>query len=461
MPVRIEELKNDFEMEFDPPIGTATRAVLLPDLGLTLRKMDGNEDRYVSDGRYFDTVVQLPNWKAEGLTELFGYEAPFFLDPQIDGQDPLDQAYVEFQLSIDGGTSYLVWDTVGLAWVPAVGPFAAVYNDVATIDEHIPTLPFGNPRQVRVKAHLVPGASGRQRPVLLNTYIYNRHKMDIFEDVARSMKRYLDGAIQVPMYFNADFQVPANYVVVEQDTPGLDVKISPTDIAVYNITTDPGRNTNLFASFDGDRRISLTSAQRGQIEVQFIGIPDVFITAEEFFQVSKIPSVVIFIDRIEQYVLIRANVPETERSISRGVGRLQFHRLYYKIFATVKVQSSLKREVSQMIESICRVLDWGDEFMSVANGDHYCVLGQTSETPEDRLGEGLFVCADKLILLGKCWLKGEVENEVNLKGSITNGLIPLVKFVDVSLGSDSQYTLSLPPYLRKVYRELQVIDQNS
>lgn len=459
MPIRIEDLRNDFEMEFEAPVGAATRAMLLPEFGLTLRKLDPNEDRYASDGKYYETTVQLPNWKAEGLTSLFGFEAPFFLDPKVDGIDPLQEAKVGFQLSIDGGVNYLAWD--GFSWVPAVGSMD-IYNDVATVDEFIPQLPFGNPRQVRVKVKLTPGLNGLQRPVLANTYIFNQHKMDLFEDVARSMKRYLDKVIEVPMYYRTTFNIPTKNLLVESDSStALDVKISPNGIAVYNITVDPGRNNNLFLAFDGVNKITLTAQQTGDMEVQFTGIPEVFITAEEFFQVSKIPSVVIFIDRIEQYLMIRSTTPEVERSISRGVGRLQFPRLFYKIFCTVRVQSSLKREASQMVESICRVLDWGDEFMSVANGDHYCVLGQISETPEDRIGEGLMVSANKFVLLGKCWLKGEVEDEVNLKGSITNGLIPLVKFVNVSVGSDAQYTLSLPPYLRKVYRELQVIDQNS
>lgn len=461
MPVRIENLKDDFDFVYDPPVGTATRAMLLPEFGVTLRKMGPAEDKYQTDGKYFETNVQLPNWKAAGLFELFGFEADWFLDPEIPGLDEAQQAKIGFQLSIDGGANWLVWDT-GM-WQDAVGPLANVFNDTLTVDENIPELPFGNPRQVRIKARFTPGANGRQRPVLVSTYIYNRHKMDLFEDVARSMKRYLDNVIEVPMYYNTQFDFPAKTINVENGngTPGLDVKISPDGIEVYNTTTDPGRNNNLFLSFDGNRKITMTSQQQGVMEVRFTGIPDVFIGAEEFFQVSKIPSVVINVERIEQYLLVRANVPETERSIARGVGRLQFHRLFYRIFVTVRVQSSLKREASQMTESICRVLDWGDEFMGVANGEHYCVLEPISEEAEDRIGEGLFVGAVKLKLLGKCWLKGEVEDEANLKDCITGGLIPLVKFVDVSLGGDSQYTLSLPPDLRKVYRELQVIDQNS
>lgn len=461
MPVRIDEMTKDEGMAFEEPLlpSLARKAVLLPDgVGLTLRKLAIDGTRYDPGGKYQETTIQLENWVAEGLTELFGFEVDQGVEPVIAGQPPASAAYLGFQCSIDGGASYLVWS--GSAWVPAVGVYASIFNDVATVDQRIPLLPFGFPRQVRLRVRMTPGANGIQRPLLRTTYIFNQHKMDLFEDVTRSLKRYIDATIQVPMYFLAECPAPKQTIVIERDGPGLDVQVVPTSIKAFNTTLDPGRNVNLFQSFDPDkRRVTMISPQTGQIELQFVGIPDVFIGAEDFFQVSKIPSVVVVVNRIEQYLAIRTHAPEMERSISRKVGRLQFHRLYYFIYATVRVQSSLKREACQMTEDICRILDQGDEFNSVANGDHYCVTMQQNEIAEDRVAEGLFVGAVNLKILGKCWLQGEVTDEAN--EAIINGTIPLVQTVNTFVGSDDLSTLNLPPYLRRVYRELQVTDKNT
>jgi hypothetical protein len=311
----------------------------------------------------------------------------------------------------------------------------------------MPLFPFSSPHQVRLKVLLTPGAGGLQRPVLKNTIIFNKHTMDLYEDVTRSLKRCLDAEIKVPMFFIAEIATPCDTVEVERDI-GLDVTVVPP-IKVYNLTTDPARNIDLFASLGGpnNRTVTMVSPQVGQIEVQFVGVPEVFIGAEEFFQISKIPSVVVFVNKMTQYLSIRVRTPELERSISRKEGRLQFARLYYIIDATVRVQSSLKREALQMTDAVARVLDQGDTCPSVANGEHYCVMEQYNEVAEDRIAQGLFVGAVNLKILGKIWLKDE---QVSLG--------PLVEKVNTNVGAQFTCNLNLPSHLRRVYRELSVLE---
>jgi hypothetical protein len=124
-------------------------------------------------------------------------------------------------------------------------------------------------------------------------------------------------------------------------------------------------------------------------------------------------------------------------------GRLQFPRIYYKIDMTVRVQSSLKRAALQMADSVGRVLDQGQTFYSVSNGETYCVYQQISQTPEDRLGQGLYVGAVNLLVVGKVWLEGE-KVPPN---------IPMVTEVDTWVGGQNTCNLLLPSYLRRVYRE--------
>jgi len=457
MPVHVDEFRTDEGVTFDTPIfpATASRSVVLSDFGLTLRKLDTDQTKYDPMGKYYETVVTLENWKAEGLTELFGFETIGFVDPIIENQDPLTAAKISFQLSNDDGATWLVWVDGPDAWLPAVGIYAGLFNDETTVDLRFPLFPFSAPRQLRLRVKLTPGLSGIQRPVLFDTIIYNKHRMDLYEDVTRSMKRYIDDAIHVPMFFYADISVPSPTVLVEQEI-GLDVKIVEP-IKVFNTTTDPGKNIDLFVAIAPDgRTILMSGPQVGKIEVQFVGVPDVFIGAEEFFQISKIPSVVVSVTSMKQYLNIRNRAPERERSLARMVGRMQFTRLYYRIKATVRVQSSLKREALQMTDAIERILDQGQCFKSVSNGECYCVMEQINSVAEDRVAQGLFVGAVNLDIIGKIWLTDEIEpgTKEGLAGlAAIDGKVPLVREVELSVGGVFTCNLNIPPHLRRVYRE--------
>jgi len=453
MPTRADPITWDAGMEFEVPMPpkTAERAVVLPEVGLTLRRLDAGETRYDPSGRYLETRVALPNWEPGGIESLFGFESIAGVDPVIRGQTDADKAQVNYQVSVDGGVTWLTWD--GMAWVEATGVLADVFVAAITVDQRIPLLPLAFPRQIRLRAKLTPGASGRQRPVLRRTNIFHTVRLDLYEDVTRSIKRHIDGQIRVPMFFIAEGLIGATDIAIPTGSsdpatagagePGYDVQVIEP-VRVFNLTTDPGRLINLFGGLVG-RTVSFVGPQTGKVEVQFTGVPEVFIGAEEFFQLSKIPSVVVVADRVEDYDLINTFAPERERSIGRGEGRLQPARVPYNIFVSVRVQSSLKREALQMKDAISRILYKGDEFRSVALGDHYCVLDQQSQVEEDRVAQGLFVGNITLRILGKVWLKDPTE-------------APLVRSVHMIVGAEVSCNLNLPSHLRNVYREASVME---
>jgi hypothetical protein len=454
MPTREGKLRTDAGLVFEAPVPPETtgKGVLIPDVGLTLRKLDAMKTKYDPTGSYFETIVELPNWKAEGITELYGFECTERLQPVIANQPDSDKATVGYQLSNDDGATWYVWDNT--AWSMAIGVLDGVFNDKKTVDERINLFPFSATadRQVRLRAKLTPGASGRQRPILRSFIIYNSIKMDLYEDVSRSIKRYLDEEFRIPMCFisvasgDTSVTIPtsSSNPTVQPSEPGFDVNIEePAE--VYNLTTDPQRLVNLFSGLSG-RIITFLGPQTGTLETQFTGAPDIFIGAEEFFQLSKIPSVAITVDRLEQYNRIRYWEHEQERSIGRGVGRNIRPRQYYWVYVTIRVQSSLKQQSRRMVDAISRILDKSDEFPSVDLGDNYCVYDQTNELQEDRIADGLFVGTVNLKILGKAWLK-DPEPEIEL-------------VQDIRILTSSQFTcnLNLPPHLRNVYREESTVD---
>jgi hypothetical protein len=431
---------------------TVERAVLMPDIGLTLRKLNSTKTKYDPMGSYFETIVELPNWKAEGITELYGFECTELLDPVIANQDDADKAVIGYQASNDNGATWLVWDNT--QWSEAIGVLDGVFNDKKTIDERINIFPFSATadRQFQLRVKLTPGASGRQRPILKSFVIYSSITMDLYEDVSRSIKRYLDANFSIPMCFISEVTGATSVTIpdsssnpsIQPSEPGFDVIVAEPS-AVYNLTTDPQRLVNLFSGLSG-RTITILGPQTGTLETQFTGIPDIFIGAEEFFQLSKIPSVAVTVDRLEQYNRIRYWEHEVERSIARGVGRNVRPRQYYWVYVTIRVQSSLKQQSRRMVDAIARILDKSDEFPSVDLGDNYCVYEQTNELQEDRIADGLFVGTVNLKILGKTWLK-DPEPDVDL-----------VQDIRILTGAQFTCNLNLPPHLRNVYREESAID---
>jgi hypothetical protein len=452
MPTHEGKLRSDAGLVFETPVPpeTVERAMVLVDVGLTLRKLNATKTMYDPTGSYYETIVEL--WKAEGITELYGYECTELVQPVIQNQPDADKATIGYQVSNDDGATWYVWDST--AWSLATGVLDGVFNTKATLDERINIFPFSatTDRQIRLRVKLTPGANGRQRPVLRSFVVYSSIKMDLYEDVSRSLKRYMDDAFRVPMCFITQATGATSITIptsssnpsVQPSEPGFDVDIEEP-AAVYNLTTDPQRLVNLFSSLSG-RTLSILGPQTGALEAQFTGSPDIFIGAEEFFQLSKIPSVAITVDRLEQYNQIRYWEHEQERSIARGVGRNIRPRQYYWVYVTIRVQSSLKQQSRRMVDAISRILDKSDEFPSVDLGDCYCVYDQTNELQEDRIADGLFVGTVNLKILGKVWLKNPEPD------------IELVQ--DIHILTSAQFTcnLNLPQHLRNVYREESTID---
>ena len=445
MPVHVYCMREPEVGVEPPPTGEIPKAVVLPEVGTLLVRLNTDKTMFAADGKYYETWVTTPNLIGERITSLFGVQVFWLPDPDIPNLPESDLAAVALQVSNDGGVTWLVWQDSSSSWVPATGILDGYFNDVDTVDRRIPLLTWTAPHQIMFRIRMTPGAAGAQRPIVFGIALYNSHEMDISEDCARSVKRFIDKEINVPMFYMAELGSPSTSITIDRDV-GLDVTVAEP-ITVYNLATDPARNYNLFASLGGPdgRTVQLTSSQTGQMEVRFRGIPDVFIGAEEFFQISKMPSVVIFTPRMTQYNATRHWEPEKEVSIARDEARQIKPRQLYKIEMSIRVQSSLNREARQMTDAIARILDKGEFFYSVANGEKYCVFDQSSSVREDRVAQGIWVGSVNIVVMGKMWL-GEPEDAY------------LVREIILSIGGQHTCNLLLPEHLRRVYRERNVVE---
>jgi hypothetical protein len=100
-----------------------------------------------------------------------------------------------------------------------------------------------------------------------------------------------------------------------------------------------------------------------------------------------------------------------------------------------------------MTDAIARILDKGDFFYSVANGEKYCVFAQDSSVREDRVAQGIWVGSVNIVVFGKMWLGRQDPADLDV-----------IREIVLSIGGQNTCNLLLPEHLRRVYRERTVIE---
>lgn len=372
------------------------RAVLICNFrGLQLRRLNADETAFELLGKYRPAKVVLENFKANALAELYGFQAQEITTGDFGGS-------VGYQLSNDNGTSWLVWDDAFSAWVPPIGD---VFMSAALVDRRIPQFPLTSARQLRVRVLLTPTADGKKTPKLDRVTFYVEHQYDFQEDLVRSLKHYLEQRIQVSAKFYDEAASPVTTVTVEVDWAQV---LEP--IRVYNLTTDPDRTANLFASVLG-KVITLAAPQVGALEVAFVGVPKVFIAADEDFQLSTIPSIVINVPTIVERRELRNGNGEVDRATERREARTRVGRVFFDATTLLGCQSALKREALVMADAIVRIMSQDRVVPSEAIGEDMTVVTALPVSQADQVGRALYASNVSVALGGKAWLApGERKN---------------------------------------------------
>lgn len=386
-----------------PPIAVDAqeRAVLACGAGVKLRRLSSDETRYDSRGLYKEAVVTLENWKARGLLSLYGFQA----DEQAAGDFA---GVIGYQLSPDAGVTWYVFDTVGIAWVVAVGAFVSVYNPQEVVDEQIQTFPVialpGG--QVQVRARLTPEVGGRRTPVLQRVTLMAELDYDYERDVIVSLKHYIEQNLKVRSTWRETLSVAAASTLIKTDWAQV---LAP--VRVFNLTADPGRTVNLFLSVVG-KTVNFTAPQVGDIEVQFFGVPKVFISAEENYQLSTIPSVVLNTPTISERRDLRNGNGEVDRAIARGKAKTRPGRQFFDGTVTIGCQAALKHEALAISDGMKPVFSQERVVMSEATGEPMTIVTATPISQGDQLARSLFVENWNVVLGGKAWFGAPAEKYV-------------------------------------------------
>jgi hypothetical protein len=475
-----EHVPSEFELQPPVFPNGATRVCLHAGWGAQLRRMDAAEDRFVPGAPYHESWIILPNWKASGNTGLYGFQVDSILTGsdksdifggslsfQLSNDNGATWLYHNgtswstvvvpvwavsaahtlntlvqptvangfYYKATTAGVSGLtqpVWPLVlgatvvdgGVTWT-CVSTYT-VWNTKEQIDFKINVFPLTADKQVKVKVLMTPSAGGKATPFLRRVTVYGGLEYDFQIDLLRSMKDWLERHVWVStMYFVQIPQPTEGGSVSCGSATGSDV-IMITDkkweefsgpAEVYNLTTDPGRTTNLFASFIAGG-IQMTSIQTGYIEARFYARPAVYIGAEEFMEFARIPSIVVQLTSAKERRDLRRGSREVDYAVERRVARINMSRVWFDAEFRISCQSDLMAEATRMSDAVNRAITEHQFVLSLATGETMPVPYSTPLTPAHRIAQGLFVREYACTLFGKAWLRSDTTIEEQLAEKI-------------------------------------------
>lgn len=211
-----------------------------------IRRVGGDPARYDRAGNVLASAsFTTSHTSMSGLTEVFG------LDVTAEWPDGSSaSAAVSVQVSVNG-EDFLAW--TGAAWEAQEDD--EVYNSLEVFNDHCHALQLTNPRSLGFRVKLT--ASGGLSPILKGVHAFVEWRYDPRMDIFEMLRDRL-----------AQLRVPLD-IIHRMAAAGTTLPLRPgyvvdgtKAIKVYNLTTDPLQNTNLFSGWNsGASTLTMTGAQ--------------------------------------------------------------------------------------------------------------------------------------------------------------------------------------------------------
>lgn len=306
--------------------------------------------------------VIFSNLRAKAITELFGFSACF----------EENEGVVGFQLSPDEGATFYRYD--GANWVND-GDFSTWEE----IDCGIPDFPVDKEDiTIQIKVRLERSPDTFKTPILKSMTLFYELHYHFWEDFLRSVKRALENNLYVRFMQVCDFTSPALSVELDLQTGLAGEGAIATPINIYNLTADPGRTTNLYASHTGST-VTMSSPQVGAIEITYCYQPAIFISSDDyFFETTRNPVVVLVTGRLTEDFSVVAYSTEYDIRFCEKKARARWAPTLDRISLIIICQDYHKQRVLALSDGIDKVLSKGYIVFSEATGNPYTVV----ETPE-------------------------------------------------------------------------------
>ena len=405
-------------------------------------------------GEYVAGTATFPEWTAEGLVELFGFEPQEIHTYETVGDVSIPQTQIRYRISVDGGTTYKYWN--GLEW--ATVSSTEDWNDWVTVDREISELEFDSSygsKSITLRVKLIPyidtSTNTYYTPKLAGVNIYHELLYEFDTDILRAVGRFCRdnvkvlesqvtklgiGDDEITLTVNDDQSAPRS----TSNRHSVNFSAPTAGIKIYDLTNDPGRTTELAFTFDGTDLITLTTplVSAAFIEVQYESTIPYYVSAEESLETSTSRAILAFVDTSVTNDLFkgRPQYTEAEPDFSNRQVRLRVPTQIQDFRATFMFQSPHMRQTSAMVSAFKRAIDQQPRILSPATGQYFEILKETVIENQSSEAEGLEVKTFTLDIRGKVFYPDyttlKLVKEVNVP--IGNTQAPLFTFANIVIG---------------------------
>lgn len=346
--------------------------------GAWLHRPGADPERFDPRARVLASgVIETEHFEMSGLIEVFGAAVEAVWP---DGTDASD--YCQLQVSLDGGEAYLAW--TGAAWEEQ--EVDEVFNTLEDFNDHCDSLPLTNPRYVGWRIKILGSADLRQTPLVKRVVSYLEWDYDALIDLDRFVLARLQ-SVRFPFVVrHRQASLAARVALQTEMVP--DFSVAPR---VFNLNTDPLKNTNLFSSMD-DSTIVLTAAQAAGhvLEVELVGtMPIVLTRQDEFMTKTKVPSLLVDMGAVK---VVRSTntgmIYDYKRGGETKLTRMREFPRFIEVPVQVTVVVAEPRTAKMAIEAI-RSAFYEADFVSPETGCQIAVVEEEPVEADTILAEGV------------------------------------------------------------------------
>jgi hypothetical protein len=353
---------------------------------LVRRDAAGN---YALDGLFYESTVELPGWGGDAITEFTSVDWNFSLP---------EGTSVTFQLSTDGGTAWQYYD--GAAWQPSAGP-----SDWMSYDNLGNGLPSITGKRMKLKMKLTPNEDGTRTPLVRFLEVYYEGVWNYFEDLKRSLKRYIDENLYVDLAWGKKIVSPTTSFTLDTDWEVISVS------AVYDLTNDPYKITNLFSAYDSSTKIvTLTGAvQTAELETNYTGKCPVFLSADDNLTLSELPAIVVQLPLAREDRYRPKNLFSYEYMVSTDTYRRRERPIPTGSSVILRGLAATEVESLSVLDGLAELFQGEGIFLSLATGLQFFILTFDPLRDNDSIATGLYDKAVQMQVFGEQELAGYTE----------------------------------------------------
>jgi hypothetical protein len=369
-----------------------------------LARRDGSGN-YHPQGDYTEELFQLdPLIRMELLDSFFGIECV--------RDDALGDAGVGFQISVDGGTSYLSWD--GAAWTED----ALRFSSPLTVEEFVSQLPVGGAPVLGLKMRLeaVGGETPIVQKIVLLYEMEDRTTLYGFqEDLERTLRRVVEDRVRVPI--RGDIRSNGS-AAIPVPTPMQTIQ---TVTGVYDLAADPGKQNNLLSGWSGTT-ITLTGPVASGTVLHVLGTasPVVILGAEPDYEESTLPFIYVDTIDIEENRFFRfAKVAEI--NYVDAIARVRFAPVRQRAMFLLRCAAGRRFDSVRIADAVKSAFQRDEGFRAIGSGQKIICLSFTPITGSDRIVDSMYEKLVSMTVEGWDFLDRQGYEEIPLVNLATAG----------------------------------------